>query len=98
MVKWYYKLTLSTKRKAFKMKMFSLNKTQFKIISKMYIRNQNSMTLTNSVEIDQAHALLDKLPNSFVLNRMSHLEYSFHIKDLSLFSDLLKYNSKHLEG
>lgn len=76
------------------MKPFSINKTQYKLIYYMYNKNQNSQLLVNSREIDQALKLCDICQDMFYSNRLSHSEYSFHIRDLGALLSLIKYNNK----
>ena len=75
---------------------FSLNKTQFKIVYNMYNKNQTSLVLSNLTEVNQAYGLADRNSDMFQIEAING---SFRDTRLTVSKGfdllpLIKYNSK----
>lgn len=75
--------------------MNSLNKTQFKIIYKMYNHNEYNVVLTNGTEIEQAAKMAEKLPEVFKFSFKGFREAWLIVDSLESLMKLIQYNRKH---
>lgn len=74
---------------------YKVSLTQFRLLYKAYNNNENSLFISNRLQVNEAYKLAESLPELFIMNRLDAGEYSFHIKSLGLVLPILKYNSKH---
>jgi hypothetical protein len=75
--------------------MTKLTLTQFRLLYNAYNSNENSIRLTNRMQIKEAYNLVELMPDLFIVNRLDVADYVFHIKDLGSLLTILKYNSRH---
>lgn len=88
------------------MKLFNLNKTQYKLIYNLYngvkgsyklgwTLNGDYLSLQKLTDINQALGLSEDHPDLFETVSHSYRLVTFRIKDLTYIPELLNYNKKH---
>lgn len=75
--------------------MKTINKTQFRLIYKMYNENEYHLTINNALQLEQAAKLSETIPDVF---KFSHTGFKSGLLSASSFEDLMrliKYNQKY---